>query len=65
MFEKPNPCIRCGSENIEVVYGATAFCRCKNCGLTGKSFSGKQFADKIDRMMAVDWWNEKPVQNLK
>jgi len=60
--EEPNACIRCGGKNVEVIYGTTAFCRCRDCGLTGKSFSGGQFADRIDRRMAVEWWNKKPLQ---
>jgi uncharacterized Zn finger protein len=58
--EKLIPCMRCGSDKIEVVYSNTAFCRCKKCGLTGKSFpTDNHIVDYIDRKIAIDWWNKK------
>jgi len=58
MNDKPNNCFRCGSAEVGVAYGTTAYCYCKTCGLGGKAFSGRQFAEWIDREAAVKWWNE-------
>jgi predicted nucleic acid-binding Zn-ribbon protein len=57
----PHACIRCGSKTIEVVY-IGAFCRCTNCGLTGKKFSSGQYAEWRDVQLAIEWWNERPLE---
>ena len=57
--DAPDYCPACGSENVHVAYGTVAYCYC-DCGLRGKEFSGRLYAEWIDRVGAVKWWNELP-----
>lgn len=60
------PCPFCGGSDLRIVYGRIARVACNKCKSGGPEYGNdSQFAEYIDRELAIDGWNKRQPNDKK